>query len=472
VLTERDGLKPSGVAVIARGQDAMWIAYRDAHGLTRLQFGENRVQATHFTRSTGLSSDRIFALAFDPGGRLWATSDSGVNLLENGLWRHYYREDGLIWNDTDSLALDIGPHGDVWVGTSAGLARYTPSRYPLPETAPKVVITSIVGGGRQWETSDQASLPFRHRSVVLHYTALSYAAESRIRFRYRLLGYEGVWTTTRERSLRFEGLPPGHYVFEVAAFGANSLQSAPAEFIFDIMPPWWQSWWFILGCMAAGLLLASVLWRLRMRALLAQKKRLEALVDERTSELQESHRRLEEIAFYDMLTALPNRRRFTQQFRARLDLACSAGERFALMLIDLDGFKQINDTFGHDAGDAVLIETAKQLSAAVRQTDCVARLGGDEFAIILFAAYDSAAIEEVHARIANYIAAGTRYRDLDLVVGASVGVAIFPDDGDDETSLYKAADLALYASKRSKTDESFSLANSEPAYSLSDAIER
>jgi len=450
VFTERDGLKPSGVAAMARGQNALWIAYRDAHGLSRLQFDGDTLRATHFTRSTSLTSDRIFALAFDPAGRLWATSDSGINLLENGQWRHFYREDGLAWNDTDSLALDIGPQGDVWIGTSAGLARYTPPRYPLPETAPKVVITSITGTDRQWEASDHPRLPFRHRSLVLHYTALSYAAESRIRFRYRLQGYEGAWTITRERSLRFEGLPPGHYLFEVAAFGANSQQSAPAEFSFDILPPWWQSWWFILGCIGAGLLLASALSRLRLRVLLAQKRRLEALVQERTSELQESHRQLEEIAFSDWLTALPNRRRFTQQFRARLDLACSSGERFALMLIDLDNFKEINDAFGHDAGDAVLVETARQLTAAVRQTDCVARLGGDEFAIILFAAYDPASIEEIHARIASYIAAGTRYKDVDLTVGASVGVAIFPDDGQDETTLYKAADLALYSSKRSR----------------------
>jgi len=464
VFTERDGLKPSGVAAIARGQDALWIAYRDAHGLTRLHFEGERVEATHFTRSTVLSSDRIFALDVDPAGRLWATSDSGINLLEMGQWRHYYREDGLVWNDADSLALEIGPQGDVWVGTSAGLARYAPPRHPLSEAAPKVVITSITGAGRQWEVSDRPSLPFRHRSLVLHYTALSYAAETRVRFRYRLLGYEGAWTTTRERSLRFEGLPPGHYVFQVAAIGANSLQSAPAQFVFEVLTPWWQSWWFVLTCLAAGLLMARALWRLRMRVLLAQKKRLEALVAERTSELQESHRQLEEIAFSDWLTALPNRRKFTQQFRARLDLACSAGERFALMLIDLDGFKAINDTFGHDAGDAVLVETAKRLCTAVRQTDCVARLGGDEFAIILFAAYDPGAIEEVHDRIAACIRTGTRYQGLELTVGASVGVAIFPDDGQDETSLYKAADLSLYASKRAKAVDSFSLDSAESAF--------
>ncbi len=448
VFTERDGLKTSGVASIAFGQGAVWVGYRDAHGLTRLQIDGERVKATHFTRQDGLSSDRIYALVFDSSGRLWASSDAGINVLVQGRWRHYYREDGLVWNDTDSLALDAGPDGSVWVGTSAGLSRYSPPRYPVAEAAPAVVITSIEGGSRQWDVSDRPALPFQKRSLVIHYSALSYAAESRMRFRYRLQG--GDWTLTRERSVHFEGLSAGRYVFEVIAAGANGLSSEPAEFSFSITPPWWQSWWFVTVCLVAAILLASALWRLRVRVLIGQKKRLESQVAGRTAELVESHRQLEEIASCDMLTSLPNRRKFTQRFRTRLEMACSRGERFALMLIDLDGFKQINDTFGHDAGDAVLVETAIRLLASVRQTDCVARLGGDEFAILIFAAYDPADIEEICMRIVSYIDVGIQYKERELTVGSSVGVAIFPLDGNDETSLYKSADMALYEAKRTR----------------------
>jgi diguanylate cyclase (GGDEF)-like protein len=448
VFTERDGLKASGVASIAFGQGAVWVGYRDAHGLTRLRIDGERVKATHFTRQDGLSSDRIYALVFDSSARLWASSDAGVNVLDQGRWRHYYREDGLVWNDTDSLALDSGPDGSVWVGTSAGLSRYSPPRYPAAETAPAVVITAIEGGSRQWEASDRPTLPFQKRTLIVHYSALSYAAESRTRFRYRLQG--GDWTLTREKSVRFEGLPAGDYVFQVIAAGANGLSSLPTEFSFSITPPWWQSWWFVTACLAAALLLASALWRLRVRVLIEQKKRLESQVAGRTAELVESHRQLEEIASCDMLTSLPNRRKFTQRFRIRLETACSRGERFALMLIDLDGFKRINDTFGHDAGDAVLVETAIRLLASVRQTDCVARLGGDEFAILIFAAYDPVDIEEIRTRIVSYIDVGIRYEERELTVGSSVGVAVFPMDGNDETSLYKSADLALYEAKRAR----------------------
>ncbi len=489
IFTERDGLEPTGVAVVAErveegrpgeeGADEVWIGYRDAVGITRLRFesGEagndktagEKTAATHFTKREGLTSDLAFAFAFDAGGRLWASSDAGINVLDRGQWLHYYREDGLVWNDCDSNSLEAGPQGEMWVGTSGGVSRYARPRYPLPEDAPAVAITSIEGttsesgtnpgvisGGmaasgatRYWSPTDRPTLRFQQRSLLIQYAALSYVSEPRIRFRYRVLGYEPAWTMTREHSVRFEGLPAGRYVFQVIASGGNGLwSSTPAEFGFSIQPPWWQTWWFAVLCLSAGGLLVGGLWRLRVRALTAQKARLEKLVDERTTELRESHRQLNEIAYCDMLTSLPNRRRLAESLRARIDAAGPLGERFAFLLVDLDRFKQVNDTLGHDAGDAVLVEVANRLQKIVRAEDCVARLGGDEFAILVFSPCDPAAIEEICIRIVRQAATGIEYEGRELSVGTSVGVAVFPDDGDDEGRLYKAADLALYEAKQ------------------------
>jgi diguanylate cyclase (GGDEF)-like protein len=180
----------------------------------------------------------------------------------------------------------------------------------------------------------------------------------------------------------------------------------------------------------------------------ANKELLERQVAERTVELNESQRRLEEIAYHDMLTSLPNRRMFTEQFRTRLALAHRHRESFGLLLIDLDRFKRINDEFGHDAGDVVLIETATRLRAAVRESDCAARLGGDEFGILVVSAHDKAGIEVICRRIFDSFTAGIPYKDTNLTARCSIGAAIFPDDGNTEESLYKVADLALYGAKR------------------------
>ena len=449
VFTDRDGLSSADLSAVAQGQGDLWVSYRDALGMTRLRFHGEHVELTHLTKKDGLDSDDIYAIAFDLKGQLWVNTDKGVSVFEHFRWHHYTTEDGLIWDDTDSLALHVDAEDNIWIGTSGGMARYTPSPYPIPDDPPPVVLTSIQGTSREWQPADHPVLPYAQGSLFIRYAGLSYASEGSLRFRYRLTGYDSTWIETTERSVRYAALPAGRYLFEVIAIGSNGLWSTvPAQFAFSINPPWWQTWWFVTSCVLLVSFLAYALWHLRMRSLIAQKEYLEQQVADRTAELIQSHRQLEEIAYFDMLTSLPNRRMFAEEFRKRLALARRRGEAFALLLVDLDFFKQINDTFGHDAGDAVLVETACRLRIAVRETDCVARLGGDEFAILLFTAHDPEAIEAVCRRILESFSVGIPFNDLSLRSGCSVGIALFPDHGDTQESLYKSADMALYEAKR------------------------
>jgi len=165
-------------------------------------------------------------------------------------------------------------------------------------------------------------------------------------------------------------------------------------------------------------------------------------------ELNDIQTQLEQIAYRDPLTDLPNRRFFNDTFRRLLAQARRDGVGFALMLIDLDYFKQINDTFGHDAGDALLIEQAARLRAAVREVDSIARLGGDEFAVLLPATTGREAVEIVCKRIVEAAALPVFFNSQAIRAGASIGVALGPDDGEDADALYKSADLALYQAKR------------------------
>jgi len=449
LFTEADGLKSMDLAGIADGLSSLYVTYRDALGITKLQMVGEQAQVMHMTRRDGLSSDLIYALALDAGGRLWASTDDGVNVLEQGHWRHYGTEDGLIWDDGDDLALSIDREGKVWVGTSGGLSRFARLPYTIPVLAPPVVLTSIQDGAREFQPGDQPALPHADSSLFIQFSGLNYAHESHVRFRYRLLGYETAWHETRERSIRFASLPGGHYVFEVYAVTPNGVTStAPAQFVFSVMRAWWQTWWFALLCVLAVVLLARAIWDFRVRVLLGQKLALEREVAERTAELRESHRQLEELAYCDMLTGLPNRRMYAEQFRTRLALARRHKETFALLLIDLDHFKQINDTFGHDVGDAVLIETSARLKVIVRESDCLARLGGDEFAILLSSAADVAGIEAFCGRIVESFETGMDFKEEHLQVRCSVGIAMFSDKNDNQEQLYKSADLALYDAKR------------------------
>ncbi len=450
VFSERDGLKASDLGAVVADRGNLWIAYRDALGISFLHWNGHSFAVTHFTEQSGLCSNAVFALAIDLRGRLWASTDKGVNVSGPERWTRFSNEDGLVWNDTSGLALSVDSAGDVWIGTSRGLSRYTALPYPLAEAAPPIVLTSVKGVSREWQPGDRPALPYSQRSLSFSYAGLSFSSESRVHFRYRLVGYERTWNDTSERNVRYAALPPGKYVFEVLAQGPNSLWSPePARFAFSVHSPWWRAWWFVLTCLAVAGLLGYALWYLRMRVLITQKKQLERQVADRTLELRESHRQLEQIAYCDTLTSLPNRRRFTEELQSRLDQARRQGRSLALLLTDLDRFKQINDTFGHEAGDSVLIEAAFRLRGAVRDSDCVARLGGDEFAILLAPSNDRHDIEAVCKRIQESFALEIGYRGSSLKLGCSVGIAVFPQDGDTQETLYRSADLALYEAKRS-----------------------
>jgi len=157
---------------------------------------------------------------------------------------------------------------------------------------------------------------------------------------------------------------------------------------------------------------------------------------------------LEYFAFYDALTSLANRRMFIEHLRRLISLSGQYGTRFALLLIDLDRFKDINDTLGHDAGDALLVEIGARLRRAVRANDQVARLGGDEFAVILQDADNADEIKRICRRIADSFTAEIQFNGKRMTASTSVGVAVFPENGDQEDSLYKSADVALYEAKR------------------------
>ena len=175
---------------------------------------------------------------------------------------------------------------------------------------------------------------------------------------------------------------------------------------------------------------------------------LESRVELRTAALQASQERLEKAALYDSLTGLPNRRLLSERFAAGRAVGERAGDRLALLLVDLDRFKEINDRFGHDAGDALLVEIGCRLITSVRENDTVARLGGDEFAVLLSHAPDSAVIDTICGRMLTALSAPMSYHEQELQTSSSIGVAFFPEHGYSWKELYKAADRALYEAKR------------------------
>src|SRR5437016_371404 len=158
--------------------------------------------------------------------------------------------------------------------------------------------------------------------------------------------------------------------------------------------------------------------------------------------------RVQEQANHDQLTQLPNRRFFEQWLGYSLAQARRDGAPLALLFLDLDGFKAVNDRHGHKAGDELLVEISRRLRQTVRESDILARLGGDEFALLAPNAKDGRELAHVAQRLLQVLDDPGQPALSDQPISASIGVALFPEDATDVQGLFAAADAAMYAAKR------------------------
>lgn len=172
-----------------------------------------------------------------------------------------------------------------------------------------------------------------------------------------------------------------------------------------------------------------------------------------------AHYNYEEVfyrATHDEMTGLANRSLFLDRLRRSIAQARRENHHTAVMLMDMDGLKSINDNFGHQAGDEALIEMARRIRDTSRETDTVARLSGDEFAVVLAPVSSREGVKDAERRLSNRCNNPMRYQSQQLSLGASIGSSLYPHDGDDIDLLMAHADKVMYANKRQRKEQSAS----------------
>ena len=199
----------------------------------------------------------------------------------------------------------------------------------------------------------------------------------------------------------------------------------------------------VLQCASA----LSRKWR-HERALRRHVETLEHVVATRTEKLEAANLQLRHLATHDALTGLPNRILLNDRLAQAMARANREGTSFAAIVVDLDRFKQINDTLGHRAGDAVLVHVSRQLLSVTRDIDTVARTGGDEFVILISPTADAEGALVVAQRAGDSLRAPMRIGEVELHVTASIGAAYYPTDGNSAESLMACADAAMYCAKQ------------------------
>lgn len=166
------------------------------------------------------------------------------------------------------------------------------------------------------------------------------------------------------------------------------------------------------------------------------------------SERKQAEERIWKQANFDELTQLPNRRMFHDRLKQEIKKAHRDCVQVALLFIDLDNFKEVNDTLGHPVGDTLLVQAARRISACVREVDTVARLGGDEFTVLLTEIDDVNSIERVASSILVSLLEPFMLGDNAVIISASIGITLYPNDATDNNELLKSADQAMYAAKK------------------------
>ena len=261
----------------------------------------------------------------------------------------------------------------------------------------------------------------------INYAALlKYADVSAVDPGIEVNSWDGIQRWTSARDL---------YGFPVAVFVGLSVEEQLRAAHAEMRSYVWRALFGSVFVIALMTLLGRQSW------LLAQSRI-------RATEARISHaERIEFMAYHDALTGLPNRSMFSRLLSQRLAASSGSVQPFAVAFLDLDRFKQINDTLGHDAGDQLLKEVGVRLMACVRDSDTVARLGGDEFVVLLSNMGDGSYATTVAQRILALTAKPFTLLGQDFRVTASIGVSVYPQDGLDEQTLTKNADIAMYQAK-------------------------
>ena len=421
----------------------------------------------------GLPNANTDAVRQARDGSVWVSTDDGLAVIDPKTFAitPLRQPDGVAIQDYWVDAGAVSEDGRLMFGGNGGLTIVQPERVKRWAYVPQVVVTDVMIGDKtvaseRFNDASSGPLEIKHdaNSVAVEFAALDYTAPELNLYAYRLVGFDRDWVTTdaAHRTARYTNLPPGNYTLELKGSNRDGVWGEVRRVAIRVVPAWYQTMW---ARFAALLLFVGVLFlgfRASTAYLRARQRVLERKVAARTAELQkmtvelekshrmleESHKKLEEIAYSDSLTGLPNRRMFQDCFHRLLGLKRREKSGFVLMVFDLDKFKEINDGHGHDAGDAWLKEVARRLSPIVRQSDCFARLGGDEFAILLAERVSDEGIAQVCQTIESSFAGPLLLGGLMLQSTLSIGVAVYPEDGESEDELYKSADLALYAVKR------------------------
>jgi diguanylate cyclase (GGDEF)-like protein len=431
VATRVDGLPNNWAPDLMVARDGrLWIATNAGACVLTSWDGK---RAT-FRRVTDRPAE---ALIEDDQGQVWIGARLRVDPT-SGTSTEFNASDGCDFRSFFIASRAKTDDGSLLFGSPEGLMVVQPRELRRWTYEPPVVATAVERSAR---------------GVRIDFAALDYTAPERNRYRYRLEPFDAKWSDTdaSRRSVTYTNLGPGHYTLRVQGTNRSGVWSRnELRLPLRILPAFYETLWFRALAVLVLLALLYAAYRLRVRQLAKRAAELERIVTERTVELQAAYVRIEEASLTDPLTQLRNRRFLEQAIKPDLELAARRGEDLVVLLVDLDHFKIVNDTYGHAAGDAVLTQTAQVMTSVFRASDYVVRWGGEEFLVVArFIPRSNAADLAEKLRVAIESHPFVLPDGGELRKTCSIGVAAYPSNGLTFEQVVQRADEALYEAKRS-----------------------
>lgn len=461
-------------SILEDDSGTMWFGTRG--GISRLDDRQSG-RFTRYTAQDGLPNNVVYGILQDNQGHLWFSTNSGIARMnpEGGEIVSFDGSDGLQADEFNNGAYYRAGSGEMYFGGINGFNVFDPARIEASDFQPQVHVTGFQVQNEARSVgvpySGEAPIELLHdeNQLAFEFAALDFSAPDNNRYAYRLVGFDDDWVEAGSRRfVSYTNISPGSYRFEMRGSNSDGRWSRhTATLPLEIRPAFWQTVWFRIIVVAAVVLALVLLYWYKAARMRQRNAELSRLVGERTAALQQSNENLQaeirqrkraeeeirKIAYYDYLTGLPNRRLFMSLCEKAVMRSERSGANLAMLFVDMDHFKSINDRWGHEAGDGVLVETARRISEELRGSDIACRMGGDEFILLLDNLKEPAdarivaekLLEAIRMPITITSSGGEPHP---VTVGISIGISLYPGDASSVEQLMAHADEAMYRAKR------------------------
>ena len=259
----------------------LWIIYDASYGVTKFD-GKSFI---HYTTKNGLSSNAVYFVGIDLNNNKWFGTSRGVDFFDGNKFVNYNTHEGYVNSESSDRGFFADRDSTIWFATSGGVSHYNP-RFDITKGAPpKIVLNTVEYAGKYFNNALDVQFPYQKGDFVIYFDILSSLNPRQLEIRTKLSNYYDTWRQTDSRELRFSNLSPGKYELIVQARKYKGEWSEPLVYTFTILPPFWQSTWFILLNLVTFAAFLYVVFNWRTESIKRKNAQLEELVNQRTSDL-------------------------------------------------------------------------------------------------------------------------------------------------------------------------------------------